>query len=113
MQPSPPGQRHGSAMKVQRLPVTSSRSPPTFSMPGMPPLHMRILCAGSQSGKSSWGSRPVSALYSSMRCGCDGPRPWSTSLVAMGWSLAWWPYPTSLTFFSTSHSAPSAPMPQP
>ena len=78
-------------MKVQRLPVTSSRSPPTFSMPGMPPLTMRVLWAGSHSGKSSLGSRPVSALYSSIRCGCVGPSPWLTSLVAIGWSLAWQP----------------------
>ena len=34
-------------MKVQRLPVIASRSPLTFSMPGMPPLHIRVLCAGS------------------------------------------------------------------
>ena len=78
-------------LKKQRLPVTSSISPPMFSIPGMPPLTIRVLWAGSQSGKSSLGSRPVAALYSSIKWGWEGPNPWSTSLVAMGWSLAWQP----------------------
>ena len=43
MQPSPLGQRQGRTRRVQRSPVTASRSPPTFSMPGMPPLTMRVL----------------------------------------------------------------------
>ena len=50
-QPSPSGQRQGNAMKVQRLPVIASRSPLMFSMPGMPPLTIRVLWAASQSGK--------------------------------------------------------------
>ena len=40
-------QRHGKHMKVQRLPVTLSISPLTFSMPGMP-LVISTLCDGSQ-----------------------------------------------------------------
>ena len=76
MQPSPLGQRQGRTRRVQRSPVTASRSPPTFSIPGMPPLTMRVLCAGSQLGKASRGSWPAcSCFHSSMRCGCVGPSP--------------------------------------
>ena len=39
------------------MPVTLSMSPPTFSMPRMPFLN-RMRCTGSQSGKSSFQSRP-------------------------------------------------------
>src|SRR6478609_9512041 len=39
MQPSPRSQFHGKNAKVQRLPVTLSMSPPTFSMPRMPFLN--------------------------------------------------------------------------
>ena len=62
MQPSPPGHRQGKHMKVQRLPVTASMSPPSspaFSIPGMPPFTMSVLCAGSHWGKSCNGSRPA------------------------------------------------------
>src|ERR1700722_18362304 len=104
MQPSPRSQFHGKNAKVQRLPVTLSISPPTFSMPKMPFLN-RIRCTGSHSGKSSFQSRPPDHfLYSSARCGCSGPLRCGPIAVASGWSLAWVSWPTTLTFFSTNHS---------
>src|SRR5262249_30723443 len=104
MQPSPRSQFHGKNAKVQRLPVTLSMSPPTFSMPRMPFLN-RMRCTGSQSGKSCFQSRPPDHfLYSSARCGCSGPLRCGPIAVASGWSLAWVSWPTTLTFFSTNHS---------
>src|SRR6516162_2218998 len=104
MQPSPRSQFHGNSAKVQRLPVTLSMSPPTFSMPKMPFLN-RMRWTGSQSGKSSFQSRPPDhALYSSARCGCSGPLRCGPMAVASGWSLACVSWPTTLTFFSTNHS---------
>jgi hypothetical protein len=76
-------QRHGKAAKVQRLPVTLSRSPPMFSIPGIP-FPVSVLCAGSQNGKSAVASLPVCSRYSSSRCGWDGPGPWLTNLVPSG-----------------------------
>ena len=43
-EPSPPVHFHGKAAKVRRLPDSSSRLPPMFSMPGIP-FDIRILCA--------------------------------------------------------------------
>src|SRR6266576_1303028 len=102
MQPSPRSQFQGNSAKVQRLPVTLSMSPPTFSMHTMPFLN-RMRCTGSQSGKSSFQSRPPDhALYSSARCGCSGPLRCGPMAVASGWSLACVSWPTTLTFFSTN-----------
>src|SRR4029078_8627118 len=104
MQPSPRSQSNGKNAKVQRRPVTLSRSPPTFSMPRMPLLN-RIRCTGSQSGKSSFQSRPPDhSRYSSARCGCSGPLRWGPIAVASGWSFACVSWPTTLTFFLTNHS---------
>src|ERR1044071_2770865 len=104
MQPSPRSQFHGKNAKVQRRPVTLSRSPPTFSMPRMPFLK-RIRCTGSHSGKSSFQSRPPDhSRYSSARCGCSGPLRCGPIAVASGWSFAWVSWPTTLTFFLTNHS---------
>ena len=71
-QPSPSGKAPGEGHERAAFPVTSSRSPPMFSMPGMP-AGSSILCEGSQSGKSSSTSRPVSRRYSSIRCGMTAP----------------------------------------
>src|ERR1700733_3060021 len=62
IQPSPRSQFHGKNAKVQRLPVTLSMSPPTFSMPRMPFLN-RMRWTGSHSGKSSFQSRPPDHLH--------------------------------------------------
>src|SRR6185312_12071311 len=103
MQPSPRSQFHGKNAKVQRRPVTLSRSPPTFSMPRMP-LVNRMRCTGSHSGKSSFQSRPPDhSLYSSARCGCSGPLRCGPIAVASGWSFACVLWPTTFTFFSTNH----------
>src|SRR5262249_54942282 len=84
MQPSPRSQFHGNSAKVQRLPVTLSTSPPTFSMPRTPFLN-RMRWTGSQSGKSSFQSRPPDhALHSSARCGCSGPLRCGPMAVAAG-----------------------------
>src|SRR5205814_6573142 len=45
MQPSPRSQFQGKNAKVQRRPVTASRSPPTFSIPRMP-LVNSFRCTG-------------------------------------------------------------------
>src|ERR1700733_13787447 len=84
IQPSPRSQFQGKNAKVQRLPVTMSRSPPTFSMPRMPFLN-RTRCTGSHSGKSSFQSRPPDhCLYSAARCGCSGPLRCGPIAVASG-----------------------------
>src|SRR4029077_10178702 len=102
MQPSPRSQFHGNNAKVQRRPVTLSMSPPTFSMPRMPFLN-RMRCTGSQSGKSSFQSRPPDhCLYSAARCGCSGPLRCGPMAVAKGWSLACVSWPTTFTCFSTN-----------
>ena len=105
MPPSASSQRKGKAAMVQRLPVTSSTSPPAFFYGDYAFAQKNAVGRGSYSGKSSSGSFPVSLRYS-------GPaRAWSGKAdnATGGCRVAPQVPATPFIFFSTSHSAASAP----